>query len=388
MKILIHEWNHFFRSAIYDICKKRGIECDSFTRKFSLNEYSEEFLDWFDKNVPTGKYDFVLSVNFWPMVALACKNKGYKYVAWCYDCPLNISYKEEETLGFDTNYVFLFDRNQWRDYYEKGIKSVYHLPLGTNLYSVNKMLFSKTDREKYSADISLVGKLYESQLPIIGRLLNEEVNFLFKEMVVNQEELYNYNLFGECVTDELIEYMNKQYSEALKGTDESFFVNKKALLYALYCEVTRRNRLTILNLLGRRYDTRLYSYDSFPILEGVKQCGVVDYVTDMPKVFHFSKINLNPVFRGIETGIPLRAFDIMGFGGFLLSSYQEELDELFVDGEELVLYDSYADAIEKTDFYLKHDDLRERIANNGKKKVLEEYTLQKAFDKILNTLNV
>ena len=57
----------------------------------------------------------------------------------------------------------------------------------------------------------------------------------------------------------------------------------------------------------------------------------------MPLIFRESKINLNITLRSITSGMPLRALDIMGAGGFLLSNYQQELAENYIDGEELVL---------------------------------------------------
>ena len=152
------------------------------------------------------------------------------------------------------------------------------------------------------------------------------------------------------------------------------------------CEVTRRNRIILLSLCGARYDTRFYSYQNSEVIKNVKKCGEVDYLREMPQIFACSKINLNPSLRIIQTGIPLRAFDIMGAGGFLLSNYQEELLEHFVNEEEMVVYESMEDAVAKIDFYLRHEELRVKIAENGKRKTLKEHSLQDRLDQILSVL--
>ena len=64
----------------------------------------------------------------------------------------------------------------------------------------------------------------------------------------------------------------------------------------------------------------------------------------------------------------------MGCRGALLSNYQPELAELFEDGKDAILYESIEDALEKMDFYLKRDGLREKIARNGYQKVRERFT--------------
>ena len=62
-----------------------------------------------------------------------------------------------------------------------------------------------------------------------------------------------------------------------------------------------------------------------PELPNVINMGSVDYYDMMPYVFKCSDINLNITLRSIKTGIPLRAMDIMGAGGFLMSNYQVDL---------------------------------------------------------------
>ena len=114
-------------------------------------------------------------------------------------------------------------------------------------------------------------------------------------------------------------------------------------------------------------------------------CGYLNYVTEMPKMFACSKINLNPSLRIIQTGIPQRALDIMGAGGFLLSNYQEELDLNFENGVEMVLYESIEDAVEKTAFYLENEELREKISSRGQEKVLKEYTMQQRLRTMFKT---
>lgn len=385
MKILIHEWNNYFKDIINDICNDNNLSADRFEWKFEQDVYDEEFLDWFDREIEAGEYDFVLGVNYFPMLAIACNRKKYKYVSWCYDCPFNIT-NPEETLGLSTNFCFVFDYKQYLGYKNQGIDTVYHLPLGANEKRAKRFDFDYKRASKYRCDISLVGGLYESDLPVITALLDDQTQGILNELVRNQEELYNYNLYDACITDEFIDYMNSQYADKLKGKGDKFEVNKKALVFALSCEATRRNRLMLLNLFGKKYNTKLYSYNSFDLLKGIEQCGTVDYRTEMPYVFHYSRINLNPSLRCIETGVPLRAFDIMAFGGFLMSNYQQELDEMYINGKDIILYESYVDALEKAEYYLSHEDIRAKIAENGRKKTLENYTLQKAFERIVETV--
>ena len=73
----------------------------------------------------------------------------------------------------------------------------------------------------------------------------------------------------------------------------------------------------------------------------------VNYMTDMPKVFNCSRININPVMRNIRTGIPLRAWDIIGAGGFLMTSFQLEYMDFFENGKDYVYYESHDDLLRR-----------------------------------------
>lgn len=113
--------------------------------------------------------------------------------------------------------------------------------------------------------------------------------------------------------------------------------------------------------------------------------GPVNYYREMPYVFAASDINLNISVKGIQSGVPQRAFDILASGGFLLSNYQQELVELFSYGEEMVVYESLEDAVEKCNFYLCNQELRGKIARKGRERVLTEHNM---VDKIRYMMDV
>lgn len=385
MKLLCYEWGGYLQYDIYCFCRENGICTESFTWKFSDKNKDEAFANWFREHVDEGRFDAVLSINYWPMLSRMAKEKGLKYIAWCYDNPLNVI-DIEDTLNNPNNYVFLYDRIQTEQYLRAGFDTVYYLPLGVNGARLSRIQMSAADRRKYGAEAALVGSLYESRLQELRALADEYVQGYLDASLAAQQNLYGCYLFDEMVTEHLVERFNKYIGS--RHPESSFRLKKEALTFALASEVTRRERLLLLTILGRRFDTRLYSFHESTILEGVKCFPPVDYVTEMPKVFACSKINLNPVLRCIQSGIPLRALDVMGMGGFLLSSWQPELAEYFENGRELVLYESVGDAVEKAGFYLSHEELREQIAARGRKKVLDQYTLQERMKQILQTAGI
>lgn len=382
VRLLIYKWNAYLEYDICEICRERDIQYDCFSWKFVNKNEDEEFIKWFENSVDLRMYHAVMSINYWPLLSYACQSRGIKYIAWCYDNPLNVV-RIEETLANPVNYVFLFDYIQYDRYKKAGFDTVYHLPLGVNRSRMERMRISESDHIRYDAQVALVGKLYESQLPEIMAPMNDCTKGFLNALMDMQARIFGNYLLDECISEELIQDINRQYRQKVPNT--RVCLSKEALSYAMASEVTRRDRIILLSLCGKRFDTRLYSYQNSEIIRSVKKYPPVDYWNEMPRIFACTRINLNPSLRIIQTGIPLRALDIMGAGGFLLSNNQRELEQYYENEKEMVIYENLEDAIVKADFYLRHEQLREMIAVNGKRKTLEEHSIQKRMEKIFLT---
>ena len=91
------------------------------------------------------------------------------------------------------------------------------------------------------------------------------------------------------------------------------------------------------------------------------------------------------LFRS-KKGIPLRIFDIMGAGGFVLTNYQEDLLSFFTPGEDFVYYEDRQDLMEKIAYYLTHEEERRAIAKSGHDKVKENHTYLLRLKEIIHTV--
>jgi spore maturation protein CgeB len=83
-----------------------------------------------------------------------------------------------------------------------------------------------------------------------------------------------------------------------------------------------------------------------------------------------------------------RHFEINASGGFQLSYYVEGLERLYTIGDEIALFVSPQDLVEKTRYYLKHEDKRETIANQGRERTLRDHTMEKRFQDMFNNIGI
>ena len=55
-----------------------------------------------------------------------------------------------------------------------------------------------------------------------------------------------------------------------------------------------------------------------------------------------------------------------------------------MDGEDLVMYSSMEDLVEKVAYYLEHDEEREQIAGNGYEKLKKNHDLRMKVNEMLS----
>lgn len=381
MKILFIDWWTYTYDDMADGFNRLGISFDLWRYIFKDKNDDESFECELIKRLKSGIYNAVYSTNYFPVIAKCCEECKTLYISWSYDNPLNVT-NIEDTLVFETNKVFLFDKVQVETFRQKGYSNVFHLPLAANCHRLNSVNLSEEDWKYYGTDIGFVGKLYPALLNEYMVGMTEYQKGYLQSICDVQQQLYGYYIVDDLLDDKLIGEINDNFFK-LRG-DRSVTFSKEALSYAISCQATRNERILLLALLANHFNVNLYCYEDHEILGKVNYKGTVDYISEMPKAFKASKINLNINLKISQSGVPLRVMDILGCGGFLLSSYQPEVAEYFENGKEVVLYESIDDAFDKAKWYIEHEDERTKIAMAGHKKVVQCFSYEKQISAMLD----
>ncbi len=393
MRILVFRWACFTQVDVEETLKKMGIEFDTFDTPINRTVYKDEFfLEHAINTIKSNSYDAVLSVNYIASLSEACHQCEVPYLAWSYDSPLNIGYIH--ILKYPTTHVFTFDREEAKRVRRSyDAKNIHHLPLAVNVKRFDGYYLSAAERSRYDADIAFVGQLYDSKFEEIVSVLPDYYKAYFNAM--NDVQLATYgmdtifdgislDLMKEISTPEFRKSLDDLYLKEGTPETEETEVSPGVMRYLMEQYVTHRERITLLELLGRHYNVHFYSYQDNNILQNVEKCGALAWDSEMPKSFKQAKINLNISLRTIISGIPQRCLDIMAAGGFLLSNYQEELDEM-VPGDACEMYGSIEEAYEKAGYYLEHEDERKKVAARGREVMLKEFTYEDRLRKIFET---
>ena len=232
--------------------------------------------------------------------------------------------------------------------------------------------------------MAFVGSLYErntyDKLKIV---LPDYLKGYLEAVMQAQMSVSGANIIEEMLTPDILEQLQQYFK--LDKSEDSF--SDLGLIFSttvLGFKIAAMQRKRGLIALSKQVPVSIYTNSNTKELIRVDYRGSVDYWTQMPKVFRMSRINLNFTIPNIKTGLPLRMWDIMGAGGFLMTNFQAELPEIFVEDRDFVCFDGEKDLVEKSLYYLSHEKEREAIAMHGYEKVKKMHSYRIRLQQMLD----
>lgn len=344
-----------------------------------MHELSYYFSDGVESDIldqlQAQTYDAVFTFNFFPLVSDMAESLHIPYICWVFDCPHYTLYSN--SIRNSCNYLFLFDRDMCQSAIRRGARHAFHLPLAVNTARLKEQLGISSEGgllrpDTYIHDISFVGSLYESSHYSSFRYAPNHLRGYLAGIIAAQKEVWGIDLISPVLTPgrlaEFTAFM--PYSEA----EYEMLTAKEVFCSIIQKEVTSQERIEAVNRLAASHSVALYTGSDTACCPDVLSKGTVSYTAEMPDVFYRSKINLNLTLRSITSGIPLRALDILGCGGFLLSNYQPELCEYFTPDVDFVYFNDMDDLEQKVCYYLAHEEERCAIAAHGYRRACDLFS--------------
>ena len=319
---------------------------------------------------------FVYGINYYPAISEVCRICNTLYISQTVDSPILTLF--DKSVKNENNRILLFDRAQYDLFSPFNKNCFFHLPLASATDRFDRVIstINDKDRERFSSEISFVGSTYREKDPFSSlKGLSDYTQGFVEALIEASLKIYGYYPVKDA--------LDKRVVSDIKAAADDFAVIRDALADMDTYVVSHRyigshlaviERERTLNTLARYFKVDLYTRSEKGTLEGVNIRPRVNTLGEMPKIFNLSKINLNMTMRPIETGLPLRCFDILGCGGFLMTNYQSELEDMFVIGRDLEAYSSLEELVDKCAYYLSHEDERAAIASSGYERVKNAHT--------------
>lgn len=405
MEILFYRYNSICEPDIIQAFQSFGItvhteELEMYNKQATPRECAEKVSAWILRK----PLAFVFSINFFPAVSYTCEKLKVPYVCWSVDSPVAELFSN--ALKNSYNRVFLFDKAQYEFFSPVNPGRIHYLPLCTNVRRWEQIILSMTEEDyrTYGGDVSFVGSLYTEKCRYDSLLrasamspgssvstadtISDRTRGYVDGLVESQLKVFGCNFISDSLPDEVIREIADADPDFYRG-DDTYGDTDRYLVAHQYIGVKLAavERERTLNRLSSKFEVNLFTRSDASTLPKVHCKGGVNTLTEMPKVFQASKINLNMTMRPIETGLSLRVWDVLGCGGFLLTNYQSEIPDYFEIGRDLETYGSMEELEEKVHYYLTHEEERVEIAINGYEKVAKYHTYEIRLSQMIKILS-
>jgi spore maturation protein CgeB len=298
--------------------------------------------------------------------------------SWFVDSP-NLIVKAFENNVSPYVSLFLWDKSYMHDMNSMGFDSVAYLPLGTD-ETVFRPYTSRKHRKKVNQYICKAGFVGNSMIDPVKEW-KEKVKEELQPMMEKLAERMADSAMRAISFKEILSQEEKAVMEELNPREKMDFeaavLWKATLLYRLSClEMFHGIHLTIhgdagwKDLLGN----------------GCRLMPSLHYYRELPFFYNACDMNFNATSLQMSTAVNQRVFDVPACGAFLLTDDQDELQDLFRVGEEIITYKDKEQIPELVKYYLAHEEERNNIAMCGKERVLKDHTYRKRLNLLTESM--
>ncbi len=375
MKFLIFDHNSPFLSDITSFFKEHAIESVIVNTSFRNVCYDPVFRREMTQNIRDTQADLVFSLQFFPILSNICEQQNIPYVCWCYNTTDNLLLLNNSIIN-PCNVIFHAD-SQWIEKLQRlGCKQVYYLPwAASSLYTslLSDVLVPKNDvtcLDPISTDTHLAYLKLQAQT-------DPRTRGFLEGLLQAQEMIYGFNFLENACNQTVMQALCTAYPLSISRKTLASLEEVYAF-ELLYPAVTKRETAHLLATLDHENTIQTCLYTKRTELEKhFNRISVLPFPetpTAIGTTYQTSKINLLISSREIQNGVPAQAFQILGCGGFLLTNFQNDFISLFEPDNDYVYYESCDDMLDKIHYYLTHEDERNQIAQNARKKILQHHT--------------
>jgi spore maturation protein CgeB len=112
--------------------------------------------------------------------------------------------------------------------------------------------------------------------------------------------------------------------------------------------------------------------------------GPINYANDAGNIYRMSKVNLHVSPAWMTGGIDDRILDIAATGALFLTDKRDGLQDFFDCDIRFLMYESENDLREKTEYYLKSNEIRTMVGNDLFDSVFRRHTYDQRMQEILD----
>ena len=369
-KILLLDTGYLVTKDVIDAAENLGINLFSLKTQ-GTGQGSDHFIKNLLESLIAFKPDFLMSINHLGFDSEGVLTKllaEYKIpmLSWFVDNPLFILGESKKNVS-SWMQVFSFERNSIKYLKKLGFDNPVYMPTGCN----RKLFHEKIASSIEKTPLSFVGNSWWDK----GFL---EPNKKIQEAAKR--------ILKGCLIEEIIHNNSFSYGSKIK---DNFKLNNEEFSAVLACAVARKSMERRVNFIKTFQNENICVYgDKYwaDLIPDLSLKNRLEYSSQLPDLFKNCDFNTNISAFQMPTALNQRVWNVPGTGSLLITDFQEDLEEFFIEGEDLVSFKSNQEALEKYKFYKKNLDLREKIAKKAFKKIIRYHTVSHRLREMLKVM--
>lgn len=299
---------------------------------------------------------------------------GSYLVNWYHDYPFyEHEFKNRPNLPSKNRIDFVSEKSYVDLLKSKGFNS-HFLPLATD-----PTFFNANEPRNFERDIAFVGN---SSLELMDTIINDKMSEeleRFGKLYLQLRNAY-YRNFTLSIRNLLLENKNL-WKDKIKLSQEKFIFGMEWMIGYQY-------RRDFIIDISKKYKDKFVLFGDLYWKQFVDKSLVTPeacYYDNLCHYYRTTRINLNVNRIQILTSFTQRHFDCKASGAFLLTDKRELNSQYFITNgpnKEIAEYESLSHCHELINYYLEHEEERERIAEAGIEKILNNHTYDNRIEEI------
>jgi len=343
------------------------------------------FLNRIKKNIREVKPDFIFTINHLgfdregALLALLDEIE-MPCASWFVDSPHLIipHYRRATTQHCG---LFVWDHCAVGEMRTRGMDHVFHVPLGADVQRFRPIPDHENPRAKIDSAVGFVGNSMVKKCA--ARLAGMDIPDVLHCSLQALGEHFSRHSTRE--PEEVV----KRWDPGVRAAYESLPGKEKADVNTLIMwEATRVYRMACVNKLlhfkpliaGDKGWLELFDRGAF------HYHPEVSYYSELPLLYNALPVNFNATSRQMKGAVNQRVFDVPACRSFLITDYEEQIEELFEVGKEVICYRHIDEIQDLVDYYLKHENERNRIAQKGYERVMRDHAYGSRMKFIIETM--
>ena len=108
---------------------------------------------------------------------------------------------------------------------------------------------------------------------------------------------------------------------------------------------------------------------------------------EMLRAIKLSKISLNfHIDVAKNEAANLRMYEVTGSGSCLLTDYKDNINEIFIDGEEIMTFKNVDECSRKIDFLLSNNKILKKISTQGQRRTLSDHSFKNRSEDLVEII--